>query len=186
LRSIKNIGIARRYSTPIGEPAPGVDRTFEIASFGGSRGDLFSIDRGLETTRVRLGILSGESGFDAQAFGTYLPFRGLGPEGWSLGTGELAGKTLANGEQAPPRADIMLVERNPDREHANLKVLPGEEQFGGFAYQRDIDEPGDLPASRVFLHGSWRGAPSVFEVVPDAEGGPELRIFDIQPPAGLL
>jgi hypothetical protein len=186
VRRSDNGAVARRYSTPIGEPGPGLDRTFEIASFGGPRSDLFSIDRGLETTRVRLGVLSGESGFDAQAYGTYLPFRGVDPEGWSLGTGELAGKTLANGEQAPPRSDIMLIERNPDREHANLKVLPGEEQFDGFAYQRDIEEPGDLPASRIFLQGSWRGAPSVFEVAPEAKGGPELRIFDIQPPAGLL
>ena len=135
-------GATRRRSV---EPGPGLDRTFEIASYGGPRSDLFSIDRGLETTRVRLGVLSGESGFDAQVFGTYLPFRGVDPEGWSLGIGELAGKTLDNGEQALPRSDIMLIERDPDREHANLKVLSGEEQFDGFAYQRDIEEPGDLP-----------------------------------------
>lgn len=186
IRRSDNGAIARSYSVPIGTPGPGLHRSFEIASFGGPRGDLFSIDRGLDTTRVRLGVLSGESGFKTQAFGTYLPFRGLRPDEWSLGTGELAGKTFANGKQAPPRADVLLIERDPDREHANLKVLPGEEQFGGFAYQRDIEEPGDLPATRVFLQGSWRGAPSLFEVVPDSPDGPQLRIFDIQPPAGLL
>ncbi len=186
VRSSENGKIMRRYSTRIGAPAPGVDRSFEIASFGGPRVDLISIDRGLESSRVRLGVLSGESGFKTQAFGTYLPFRGLKPDRWSIGTGELAGKTFANGEEAPPRTDLMLIERNPDREHADLKVLPGEEQFNGFAYQRDIDEPGDISARRTFLQGSWQGAPSIFEVVPEAPGGPELRIFDIQGPAGLL
>lgn len=186
IRRSDNGAIVRRFSTPISAPGPGVTREFEIASYGGPRGDLFSIDRGLSTSRVRVSILSGESGFHYQVFGTYLPFRGMKPDRWSVGTAELAGKTLPNGKQAPPRSDIMLVERDPDREHANLKMLPGEEQFGGYAYQRDIEEPGDLPPTRVFLQGSWRGAPSVFEVAPETPGGPQLRIFDIQPPAGLL
>jgi hypothetical protein len=186
VRNSENGKIVRRYSTRIGAPAPEVDRTFEIASYGGPRVDLISIDRGLESSRVRLGVLSGESGFKTQAFGTYLPFRGLKPDRWSIGTGELAGKTYANGEQAPPQTDLMLIQRDPGREHSNLKVLPGEEQFNGFAYQRDIDEPGDIPARRTFLQGAWQGAPSIFEVVPEAPGGPQLRIFDIQAPAGLL
>lgn len=186
VRRSDNGAIVRRYSTPIGAPGPGIDRSFEIASFGGPRGDLISIDRGLETSRVRLGVLSGESGFKVQAFGTYLPFRGLKPDRWSIGTGELAGKTLPNGDQAPPRTDLMLIQRDPGRAHANIKVLPGEEQFGGFAYQRDLDESGDIPPSRTFLEGSFQGAAAIFEVVPEAAGGPELRIFDIQPPAGLL
>jgi hypothetical protein len=186
VRRSDNGKIVRRYSTRIGAPAPGVDRFLEIASFGGPRSDLISIDRGLESSRVRLGVLSGESNFKIQAFGTYLPFRGLKPDHWSIGTGELAGKTLANGEQAPPRTDLMLIQRDPGREHADLKVLPGEEQFNGFAYQRDIDEPGDISARRTFLQGAWESAPSIFEIVPEAPGGPQLRIFDIQAPAGLL
>jgi hypothetical protein len=186
VRRSDNGKIIRRYSTRIGAPAPGVDRLLEIASFGGPRSDLISIDRGLESSRVRLGVLSGESDFKIQAFGTYLPFRGLKPDRWSIGTGELAGKTLANGEQAPPQTDLMLIQRDPGREHANLKVLPGEEQFNGFAYQRDVDEPGDVSARRTFLQGAWQSAPSIFEVVPEAPGGPQLRIFNIQAPAGLL
>ncbi len=178
--------VVNSYSTPITAPGPGTHRSFEVANLTSPRSDLFILDRGLATTRVRLGILSGESGFNHQAFATYLPFRGLRPSRWSVSVGELAGKTLANGEPAPPRPDLLLVERDPDRKHANLKVISGEEAFEGFSYQRDIDEPGDLPVSRLFLQGAYRGAPSLFELIPDAAGGPELRIFDIQAPAGFL
>lgn len=174
------------YSIPIEAPERGLERDFAIASFDEPRSDLVIVDRGLATSRARIGILSGESGFKTRAFGSYLPFRGVRPNRWSLEIGELAGKTLANGEPARPRPDVILVERDPGREHAGLKVLPGEEDYEGFAYQRDIDEPGDLPPSRIFLQGSYRGAPSLFEVVPDAPGGPQLRIFDIQGPAGFL
>ncbi len=178
--------VVKAYSTPITAPGPGLHRSFEVAPFSGLRSDLFIVDRGLATSRVRLGILSSKSGFDRQTLGIYLPFRGLRPGRWSVGVGELAGRTLPNGKPASPRPDLFLVERDPGREHANLKVISGEEAYEGFSYQRDIDEPGGLAASRVFLQGAWRGAPSIFEVAPEAEGGPELRIFDIQPPAGFL
>jgi hypothetical protein len=174
------------YSTPIAAPPPGVYRSFEIGSLNAPRSDLYIVDRGPTTSRVRLSILSGESGFSRQAFATFLPFRGLGPRRWSIGLGELAGKTLASGKQATPRPDLFLLERDPGRAHTNLKVLPGEESFAGFAYQRDIDEPGDLPASRLFLQGAWQGAPALFEVIKHTPSGPELKIFDIQAPAGLL
>jgi|GEM_PF-3115260 len=174
------------YSRTLRAPGPGVTRSYEIGTYSAPRADLFLVDRGLATSRARVSILSGESGFRAQAYGTNLPFRGAKPNEWSLAVGELAGKTLPNGQSATPKPDLLLFERNPDNKHTNLKVIAGEENFIGFAYQRDIDEPGDLPPSRIFLQGSWLGAPSVFEVAPEAPGGPELKIFDIQPPAGLL
>jgi hypothetical protein len=184
-RSDNGVAIGH-YSTPIPAPGPGTDRSFEIASLNAPRSDLFIVDRGLSTSRVRLSVLSGESGFSHQAFGTYLPFRGLGPAHWSIGVGELAGKTLPNGHQVTPRPDLFLIERDPGRAHANLTVIAGEETYRGFSYRRDIDEPGDLPASRLFLQGAWQGAPAIFEVAPEAAGGPQLRIFDIQAPAGFL
>jgi hypothetical protein len=186
VRRSDNGAVIRRYSRTLGAPAPGSVRSFEIASYNPPRPDLFIVDRGSSTTRVRLSILSGETGFRGQVFGTALPFRGLRPHEWSLGIGQLAGKTLPNGEEAKPTPDIMLVQRDPDRKHANLKVLAGEEDYAGFSYQRDIDEPGELPPGRVFLQGSWLGAPSIFEVVSEAPRGPQLRIFDIQSPAGYL
>jgi hypothetical protein len=176
----------RRYSRTLGAPGPGVTRSFEVGSYTSPRADLLIVDRGLTTSRARISILSGESGFRAQAYGTNLPFRGAGPGEWSLSIGELAGKTFPDGRVATPQPDVLLFQRDPGREHTNLKVIPGEENFRGFTYQRDIDEPGDLPPSRIFLQGSWLGAPSVFEIVPDAPGRPLLKIFDIQPPAGLL
>jgi len=175
-----------RYSLRIEAPPPGLHRSFGIAAFGGSHTDLLIVDRGPATTRVRLGVFSGESRFKERIFGGYLPFRGLRPNRWSLEFGELAGGPDSNGRRAAPRPDVVLIQRDPDREHANLKVVPGEVSFEGFGYQRDIEEPGDLPPNRIFLQGSWRGAPSLFEVVPDAPGGPQLKIFDIQPPAGFL
>ena len=154
------------YSTPIEAPEPGLDRSFAIASFDEPRSDLVIVNRGLTTSRARIGILSGESGFESRAFGTYLPFRGVRPNRWSLEIGELAGKTLENGEQAKPRPDVILVERDPGREHANLKVIPGEEAFEGFAYQRghrrarrpaaDQDLPAGLLAGRAL---ALRGGP---------------------------
>jgi hypothetical protein len=186
VRRSDNGAVVRRYSRTLGAPGPGDERSFEIASYDPPRADLFIIDRGLPTARARLSILSGETGFRGQVYGTPLPFRGLRQRHWSVGIGELAGKVLPNGEQAVPKPDIMLLEREPDREHTNLKALAGEEDYRGFSYQRDIDEPGDLPPTRIFLQGSWLGAPSIFEVVPEAARGPQLRIFNIQPPAGLL
>lgn len=186
VRRSDNGEVIRRYSRALEAPGPDVDRSFSIASYNAPRSDLFIVDRGPATTRVRLSILSGESGFQEQAFGTYLPLRGLKPNRWSLEVGELAGKTDAAGREVTPRPDIVLFERDPGREHTNLKVLAGEDTYEGFAYQRDIDEPGDLPPSRIFLQGSWLGAPSVFEVVPEEPGGPLLKIFNIQPPAGYL
>jgi len=174
------------YSRTLPEPAPGVTRTYEIASYDAPRADLLLVDRGLSASRARLSILSGETGFRGQVFGTVLPFRGARPKHWSLGIGELAGKTFPNGKVATPRPDILLVERDPGEEHSNLKVIAGEEGYGGFSYQRDIDEPGDIPASRIFVQGSYLGAPALFEVLPEAARRPLLKIFDIQPPAALL
>lgn len=186
VRRSDNGAAIRTYSRTLGAPGPGDFRSFEIAAYTPPRADLFIVDRGLPTARARLSILSGESGFRAQAYGTNLPFRGAKPRSWSLGIGELAGKTFPNGKVATPKPDVLLLERDPDQEHTNLKVIAGEEDFAGISYQRDIDEPGDLPASRTFLQGSWLGAPSIFEVVPDSPAGPLLKIFDIQPPAALL
>ncbi len=187
VRRSDNGAVVRRYSRTLNAPSPGVTRSYEIGSYDAPRADLFMVDRGLATTRARLSILSGETGFRGQVYGTMLPFRGAKPDRWSLGIGELAGKVTVPGEKpATPRPDLFLVERDPSQEHASLKVLAGEENYVGFAYQRDIDEPGDLPPSRLFLQGSWIGAPSIFEVVRDAPDGPQLKIFDIQPPAGYL
>ncbi len=186
VRRSDNGAVIRHYRRAIEAPAAGVERSFSIASYDAPRSDLFIIDRGLATTRVRLSILSGESGFQEQAYGTYLPLRGLRPNRWSLEIGELAGKADAAGREITPRPDIILFERDPGREHTNLKVLAGEDTYEGFAYQRDIDEPGDLPRSRILLQGSWLGAPSVFEILPEAPGGPRLKIFNIQAPAGYL
>jgi hypothetical protein len=186
VRRSDNGKVVRRYSRTLHAPSPGDYRSYEIASYDSPRADLFIVDRGLSTSRAHLSILSGESGFRSQVYGTALPFRGAAPREWSLSVGELAGKTNAAGKEVTPRPDLLLVERNPDREHANLKVFAGEDKYEGFAYQRDIDEPGDLPASRVFLQGSWLGAPSIFEVVPNSPKGPKLKIFEIQPPAGYL
>ncbi len=186
-KSVGGAAVAH-YSQPIEAPGPGLYRSFGIATFSGPRSDLLIVDRGSTKTRVRLGILSGESGFKERIIGTYLPFRGLRPNRWSLEIGELAGGTLKNGETAKPRPDLILVERDPDRTHSSLDVIAGEGEvpYEGFAYQRDIDEPGDLPPSRFFLQGSWRGAPDLFEIAPEATGGPVLKIFDIQAPAGFL
>ncbi|HEY5709587.1 MAG TPA: O-antigen polymerase [Solirubrobacterales bacterium] len=178
---------ARLIST-VAPPLPGASRDLTVATWAGlERPDLIIVDRDDEDSRVRIRVLSGMSGFKRQLLATTLPFRGLAPSEWSLDVGSVAAGE-SGGELKKPiyRADIALVQKDPDRAHANLKVMLGEEGYEGFAFQRDLDTPGTVAPDSVFMLGTEKGATSLYQVLPRTPRGPLLRVFSIEPPTGLL
>ena len=181
-------GVFKRFSSPIPPPAPGTTRDLAIVTFNGRVPDLFVINRNVPHNRVRVGVISGESGFRRQLISPSLPFSGLSPSLWSLDIGSIASRAPSeiSGTTKAIKSDIALVEHNPSHAHADLKVLLGEDGFNGFAFQRDLDTPGKVGRGTVFLIGSRNGAGAIFEVESQAHNGPLLKIFGLEPPTGHL
>lgn len=181
-------GVFKRFSSPIPPPAPGSTRDLAIVTFNGRVPDLFVINRNVPHNRVRVGIISGESGFRRQLVSTSLPFSGLSPSLWSLDVGSIASgpPSEISGTAKAIKSDIALIEHNPSHAHADLKVLLGEDGFNGFAFQRDLDTPGKVSRGTAFLIGSRDGAGAIYEVEPHAVDGPLLKIFGLEPPTGHL
>jgi hypothetical protein len=182
--------VHERLISTVPPPLPGATRDLAVATWAGTlHPDLMIIDRNEEDSRVRVRVLGGESGFRRQDLATSLPFRGLDPSEWSLDIGSIAaGAPGEEDTRKKPvyRADIALIQKDPDREHANLKVLLGEQGYEGFAFQRDLETSGTVAPGSTFLIGSEAGATSLYQVVPHTERGPLLRIFSIEPITGLL
>lgn len=183
----RNAVYARLVST-VSPPLPGARRDLSVATWAGlEKPDLIIVDRNEKDARVRVRVLSGMSGFKRQLLATTLPFRGLAPSEWSLDLGSVAAGEAEDEERKPIyRADIALVQKDPDRAHANLKVMLGEEGYEGFAFQRDLDASGDVAPDSVFMIGTEKGATSLYQVLPHTPRGPLLRVFSIEPPTGLL
>jgi hypothetical protein len=188
VRRTDNGSVYKRMISTVGPPFPGSTREYAIATYSGRIPDLFIIDRNVKDTRVRLRILTGESGFRRQVLSTGLPFEGVAPPEWSLDVGSIASEPPSDlsGEVQNIRPDITFFQRDPGREHTGLKVALGEQSYQGFSFQRDLDTPGDVPPQNRFLIGSKDSATVIYEVCPLAENGPLLKTFAIQPPAGLL
>jgi hypothetical protein len=189
VRDTEKNRVYERLISTVSPPSPGTTRDLSVATWASrDHPDLFIIDRNDPDSRVRIRVLGGNSGFKRQELATTLPFRGLDPSEWSLDVGGIAAGQP--GEEAPKdeafHADIALVLKDPDRTHANLKAMLGEQGYRGFAFQRDIELPGDVPADSTFLIGTEAGATSLYQVVPHTPRGPLLRIFSIEPISGLL
>lgn len=189
VRDIEKNRVYERLTSTVSPPQPGTTRDLAVATWAGKdHPDLLIIDRNDRSARVRVRVLGGNSGFQRQDLATALPFRGLAPAKWSLDIGSVAAgspnedarKNLAF------RADIALVQRDPDRAHADLKLMLGEQGYGGFAFQRDLETSGDVAPDSTFLIGSEAGATSLYQVLPHTPRGPLLRIFSIEPITGLL
>jgi hypothetical protein len=180
--------VYKRMISTVGPPFPGSTRDYAIATYSGRVPDLFIIDRDVKDTRVRLRILTGESGFRRQVLSTGLPFEGVAPPEWSLDVGSIASQAPSDVSTGARniRADITFFQRDPAREHTGLKVSLGEDNFQGFSFQRDLDTPGDVPGQNQFLIGAKDSATVIYQVCPRAKHGPLLKTFAIQPPAGLL
>lgn len=176
-------------SSTIVPPLPGATRDLSVASWAGKdHPDLIIVDRNEKDARVRVRVLDGKTGFRRQDLATTLPFRGLAPDEWSLDIGSVAAGQVGEEERKNPiyRADLALIEKNPDRAHANLKVMLGEQGYPGFAFQRDLDTSGAVAPDSIFLIGSEAGATSLYQVLPHTPRGPLLRVFSIEPITGLL
>jgi hypothetical protein len=182
--------VYERLTSTVPPPLPGATRDLAVATWAGTdHPDLIIIDRNEEDSRVRVRVLGGASGFKRQDLATSLPFRGLAPSEWSLDIGSIAAGAPGEentGKKPVYRADIALIQKDPDREHANLKVLLGEQGYEGFAFQRDLEIPGAVAPGSTFLIGSEAGATSLYQVLPHTPRGPLLRVFSIEPITGLL
>jgi hypothetical protein len=179
----------KRFSSTVSPPLPGTTRDLSIATWAGKEHpDLIIIDRNEENSRVRLRVLGGYTGFKRQDLATTLPFRGLAPDKWSLDVGSVAAGQIGEEAQKNPiyRADIALIEKDPDRAHADLRAMLGEQGYEGFAFIRDLETPGDVAPDSTFLLGTEAGATSLYQVLPHTPRGPLLRIFSIEPITGIL
>jgi hypothetical protein len=188
VRDTESNDVYARFVSTVSPPLPGATRDLSVATWAGlERPDLVIVDRNEKDARVRVRVLSGMSGFKRQLLATTLPFRGLAPSEWSLDVGSVAAGEAEDERKNPIyRADIALVQKDPDRAHANLKVMLGEEGYEGFAFQRDLDTSGDVAPDSVFMIGTEKGATSLYQVLPHTPRGPLLRVFSIEPPTGLL
>jgi hypothetical protein len=177
-----------RFVSTVSPPLPGAVRDVSVATWAGrERPDLIIVDRNERDARVRVRVLSGMSGFERQVLATTLPFRGLAPSEWALDVGSVAAGDAEDERENPVyRADIALVQKDPDRAHANLKIMLGEDGYKGFEFQRDLDTPGAVAPDSVFMIGAEKGATSLYQVLPHTPRGPLLRVFSIEPPTGLL
>jgi oligosaccharide repeat unit polymerase len=175
------------FQAPSSPPPVGATRDLVIATWTGTKPDLFILTRGRFSSRPVLQILSGESGFTKQIYVTRLPFRGLGEDEWSVDVGQIA--TLPRKSTGRvvrgTRPDLFLVNHDPDKEHSDVHVLLGESGFQGDAFQRALDTPGSVPPGTTFLLGSALGATAVYEVRPGVARGPSLKVFGLASPAGL-
>ncbi len=188
VRRADNGDVHQRMISKVGPPSPGSTRDYAVATYSGRIPDLFIIDRDIEETRVQLRVLSGETDFKTQILATALPFAGVAPPEWSLDFGAIASQAPSNlsTEEVKIRGDIAFFQSDPEREHTALRVSLGEADYQGFSFQRDLDTPGDVPKGTGFLIGSEDSATAIYEVDPAGARGPVLKIFAIQPPAGLL
>jgi len=188
VRDTERNEVYARFISTVGPPLPGNSRDLAIASWAGrERPDLIIIDRNDEDARVQVRVLSGVGGFKRQLLATTLPFRGLAPSDWSLDVGSVAAGESDDEQKKPVyRADIALIEKDPDRAHANLKVMLGEDGYEGFNTQRDLDTSGAVAPDSVFMLGTEQGATSLYQVLPHTPFGPLMRVFSIEPATGLL
>jgi hypothetical protein len=189
VRDTEKNRVYARYISTVGPPLPGATRDLSIATWAGNeRPDMIIVDRNEENSRVRVRVLGGNTGFRRQDLATTLPFRGLAPSEWSLDLGSvLAGEAGEEVRKNPIyRADIVLIQKDPSREHADLKLMLGEHGYEGFSSQRDLELPGKVAPDSTFLIGSEGGATSLYQVLPHTPHGPLLRVFSIEPITGLL
>jgi hypothetical protein len=180
-------GPPRRFSAPVSAPLSGGIKEFSMGLWGGNKPDLFVISRGLRDARALIQVFSGESNFRRSVYGARLPFRGLGPEKWSVDIAPIAEIDRKSDIRTVrgSRPDLVLVRHDPDKEHSDVQVLLGESGFVGIASQRALDNSGSIPPGTVFTIGSRLGATAVYEVQREGENAPRLRVFGLSNPASL-
>lgn len=160
-------------TAPTAPPAqPDVTREFAIARWTGPRPDLFVIDRGNRSERVRVAVYSGESAFVRRIAAFALPIRGAPPDQWAVDVFRFDGV----------RPDLAMVRRLAPSGPPELHVVSGESGFQRFVVQTPIALP---PSSggRRFIGGSSLGRSVVYALDLDLPRPPTLRIL---PAGGLI
>jgi oligosaccharide repeat unit polymerase len=182
--TVRSEGPPQVFKAPIAAPAPGTTNEEMMATWSGTRPDLFIVTRGSPASRAQLRILSGESGFKKQLFVTRLPFRGLAPDEWAMDVGRIAAIPNKSEQRVVrgDRPDLLLVHHEPGKEHSDVQVLLGESGFEWDAFQRDLDTPGSAPPGTDFLLGTHLGGKAIYEVRRHGAGGPDLRVFGLENP----
>jgi oligosaccharide repeat unit polymerase len=175
------------FLAPLTRPEPGLTREFMIASWDGTKPDLFVITRGDPQARPVLQILSGESGFQRQLYASRLPYRGLSPDTWSVQIAPIIGLPTKSEQRIfkGERLDLVLIHHDPDEKHSMVHVLVGESGFEWDAIRRNLDDSGSVPPGTDFLIGSHQGATAIYEVDPRGAGGPHLKVFGLTNPPPL-
>ena len=162
-------------AAPVPRAAPGTTRDLFVATWSGSRPDLFVIDRGLTSERVRVQIFSGESGFRTSIDDVRLPVRGLPPRHWSV--------ALVTGNRPTP--DLLLINRAAPSRRVEVQALAGESGFQTFLLRARTVLPADPGGGLRFTAGSYLGAPGLY--VGNLHGDPHtVRFLSLLPPPPLL
>ena len=156
------------FQAPISPPGVEAVNSEMVATWGGTKPDLFIVTRGSAVARAQIRVLSGESGFHKQLFVSPLPFRGLAPDRWAMDVGQIATLPKEDAQRAVigDRPDLLLIHHNPNKKHSDVQVLIGESGFQWDAFQRDLNTPGSVPPGTDFLIGSQLGGTAIYEVRP--------------------
>jgi hypothetical protein len=183
--SLVRQGRSRRFVAPIALPENGTRMDYFVATWEGTKPDLFVINRGSGSERVLIRILSGESGFRKQLGTSRLPFRGLSPGEWSIDIGSVFPQANDSGIELD-LPDIVLVRHDPGKEYVDVQILLGETLFGSVAFQRDLELAGDFGSESRFPLGALMGSTAIYEIGPRSTAGDfRIGVFSLVPPVGF-
>lgn len=161
---------------PVPPPRRGAHEDYAISTWEGTRPDLFVIERGVRTERMRVRIYSGESGFSSILAETTLRFRGVDPKIWDVDVGRVT----------QPRPDLLLMARDKRRKRAEVHIASGEQNFQSFSYERELDLPAGLPRSYRYSYAVTRGTESFVGLDVRKPGKSKIQIVPLFKRAGEL
>lgn len=173
-----NRGDPLRFRAGVAAPSPDTFNTYAVATWTGPRPDLFVVTRGSTKDRVRLRILSGESGFRSSLVDTKLPITGLAADDWTVDVGNVSRNSGETTKEQRP--DLVLVRHDPDTEHVGVQLVTGEEMFNDLVLQRDIDVDSEIEPGTGFVLGFFESWPSMNVIETDGEETDRVSVFSLR------
>lgn len=167
----------------IPEPAESATRDLIFAPYDGTRPDLFAIDRGLDYRRVQMIILKGDRNLQRQTYVLQLPFRGLGPDSWSVDVADVGHRYTSSTFFS--RSSLVLIRHETELEHTIVETMPGSNGFRGFASTRAIDAPGDLGPRNYFGVGQLDSANGLFRIDLSDRQDPRVFVYQLSGTVGV-